>query len=298
MFPIKNSKMRGILSMILGGAALTISDAATKYLTSSLPIGEILFIRALLVLIIIWLITWMRGRLEDLRIRTIGGQGLRSFLAVCSTILIVTSLSLLPLNEVIAILFVGPLFIAILAGPLLGERVGVRRWVAILIGFGGMLIIVRPGSAAFQLAALIPVAAALVASFRDIVTREISAKESSAAILFYSTLALTVFGLATLPFGWALLDGEEILVALLAGVMFGIGHYFIIEGFSYAEASIVAPYRYLNIVWAAILGFAIWQEIPSSWTFLGAPLIVVSGLYILVGEKMSPVKMVDSKNDL
>ena len=154
MFPVKNNKIRGILSMILGGAALTISDAATKYLTSSLPIGEILFIRALLVLIIIWLITSIRGRLEDLRIRSIGGQSLRSFLAVCSTILVVTSLSLLPLNEVIAILFVGPLFIAILAGPLLGERGGRRRWVARLIGFGGMLIIVRPGSAAFQLAAL------------------------------------------------------------------------------------------------------------------------------------------------
>jgi len=298
LFPVKNNKIRGILSMILGGAALTISDAATKYLTSSLPIGEILFIRALLVLIIIWLITSIRGRLEDLRIRSIGGQSLRSFLAVCSTILVVTSLSLLPLNEVIAILFVGPLFIAILAGPLLGERVGIRRWVAILIGFGGMLIIVRPGSAAFQLAALIPVAAALVASFRDIVTREISVKESSAAILFYSSLALTIFGLTTLPFGWVLLGREEIIVAIFAGVMFGLGHYFIIEGFSYAEASIVAPYRYLNIVWAAILGYLIWQEIPSSWTFLGAPLIVVSGLYILLGEKMVPSKVVSSKNDL
>ena len=129
------------------------TDSARSRAAFKSTIGEILFIRALLVLIIIWLITWMRGRLDDLRIRSVGGQSLRSFLAVCSTILVVTSLSLLPLNEVIAILFVGPLFIAILAGPLLGERVGIRRWVAILIGFGGMLIIVRHGSAAIPLAA-------------------------------------------------------------------------------------------------------------------------------------------------
>lgn len=279
-----SNTIRGIFSMILGGAALTMSDAATKWLTASLPIGEILFVRALFVTAAIGLILWRCGRIQDLRVVNIPNMGLRSFLAVCSTFLVVTSLSKLPLNEVIAILFVGPLFIALLAGPLLGERVGLQRWLAVLIGFGGMLIIVRPGSQAFQIAAFIPICAALVAAFRDIVTRKISANEKSSAILFYSTLALSLIGLATFPFGWKPMTLNDIGIAIMAGTFFGLGHYFIIEGYRYAEASIIAPYRYLNLIWAVILGYLLWNEIPSAWVLLGTPFVVGSGLYILYDE--------------
>ena len=279
-----SNTIRGIVSMIRGGAALTMSDAATKWLTASLPIGEILFVRALFVTAAIGLILWRCGRIQDLRVVNIPSMGLRSFLAVCSTFLVVTSLSKLPLNEVIAILFVGPLFIALLAGPLLRERVGLQRWLAVLIGFGGMLIIVRPGSQAFQIAAFIPICAALVAAFRDIVTRKISANEKSSAILFYSTLALSLIGLATFPFGWKPMTLNDIGIAIMAGTFFGLGHYFIIEGYRYAEASIIAPYRYLNLIWAVILGYLLWNEIPSAWVLLGTPFVVGSGLYILYDE--------------
>lgn len=271
--------------MIAGGGALTMSDAATKWLTTSLPIGEILFIRALIVSVVIWLIVWRSGTFDGLRIGRLRNMGLRSLLAVGSTFLVVASLARLPLNEVIALLFVGPLFIAVLATPLLGERVGVHRWLAVLIGFTGMLVMVRPGSDAFQFAALIPIAAALVSATRDIVTRRISAGESSTAILFYSTVALTLVGLATAPFGWQPLSGEDWAVAVVAGLMFGLGHFFIIEGFRYAEASVVAPYRYANLIWAALLGFLLWGEIPSVWVLVGAPLVVGSGLYILLLER-------------
>lgn len=271
--------------MILGGGALTMSDAATKWLTASLPIGEILFVRALVVAITILLIVWRSGSFEKLRIGRLRNIGARSVLAVFSTFLIVTSLSLLPLNEVIAILFVGPLFIAILATPLLGERVGIHRWLAVLIGFTGMLIMVRPGTAGFQFAALLPVAAALVAATRDIVTRRISTAETSIAILFYSMIALTLVGLATVPLGWKPMDGGEVGIVILAGLLFGLGHYFVIEGYRYAEASVVSPYRYTNLIWATLLGFLLWGEIPSIWVLAGTPLVVGSGLYILLHER-------------
>lgn len=271
--------------MILGGGSLTVSDAATKWLTASFPIGEILFIRALVVAVLIGLIVWRSGSFGALRIGRWRNIGARSFLAVCSTFLIVSALARLPLNEVIAILFVGPLFVAALAPVLLGERVSVHRWLALLIGFSGMLIIVRPGSDAFQFAALLPVVAALVAATRDIVTRRISAAETSTAILFYSMVALTVVGLATAPFGWRPMDAADLALTAFAGVMFGLGHYFIIEGFRYAEASVVAPYRYANLIWAALLGFLLWGEIPSVWVLAGAPLVVGSGLYILLHER-------------
>ncbi len=271
--------------MIVGGGGLTMSDAATKWLTASLPIGEILFVRAVVVSIAILLIVWRSGSFAGLRIGRFRNIGTRSVLAVGSTFLIVASLARLPLSEVIAILFVGPLFIAVLATPLLGERVGVHRWFAVLIGFIGMLIMVRPGTAGFQFAALLPVVAAMVAATRDIVTRRISVAETSIAILFYSMIALTLVGLATAPFGWQPMDGGELAIVILAGLLFGLGHYFVIEGYRYAEASVVSPYRYTNLIWAALLGFILWGEIPSVWVLAGTPLVVGSGLYILLHER-------------
>ncbi len=271
--------------MIVGGGALTTSDAATKWLTETLPIGEILFVRALVVSIAIGLILWRSRSFGALRIGRYRNIAARSVLAVVSTFLIVSSLARLPLNEVIAILFVGPLFVAILATPLLGERVGIHRWLAVLIGFTGMLIMVRPGTAGFQVAALLPVVAALVAATRDIVTRRISTAETSVAILFYSMIALTLVGLATAPFGWLPMDAGDIALLILTGLLFGLGHYFIIEGYRYAEATVVAPYRYANLIWAALLGFVLWGEIPSIWVLAGTPLVVGSGLYILLYER-------------
>jgi len=283
--PSDGRPIRGIVSMIAGGGALTISDAATKWLTESVPIGEILFVRALVVAVIIWLVVRARGTRGGLRIGRLRNQAARAALAVGSTFLIVNSLARLPLNEVIAILFVGPLFIAVLAGPMLGERVGVHRWLAVLIGFTGMLIMVRPGSDAFQIVALLPVVAALVATMRDLVTRRISGEESSTAILFYSMVALSLAGLATAPFGWRPLDAADLATAAFTGVMFGLGHFFIIEAFRHGEATTVAPYRYGNLIWAALLGFVLWGEIPSLWVLAGTPLVVGSGLYILWIER-------------
>ncbi|TDJ46899.1 MAG: DMT family transporter [Gammaproteobacteria bacterium] len=283
--PTGSNTARGILSMIVGGGALTTSDAATKWLTETLPIGEILFVRALVVSIAIGLILWRSRSFGALRIGRYRNIAARSVLAVVSTFLIVSSLARLPLNEVIAILFVGPLFVAILATPLLGERVGIHRWLAVLIGFTGMLIMVRPGTAGFQVAALLPVVAALVAATRDIVTRRISTAETSVAILFYSMIALTLVGLATAPFGWLPMDAGDIALLILTGLLFGLGHYFIIEGYRYAEATVVAPYRYANLIWAALLGFVLWGEIPSIWVLAGTPLVVGSGLYILLYER-------------
>ena len=271
--------------MILGGGALTVSDAATKWLTASFPIGEILFVRAATVAVVILVIAWRSGTFDGLRIGRVRNQATRALLAVCSTFLIVASLARLPLNEVIAILFVVPLFIAVMAAPLLGERVSVHRWLAVLIGFTGMLIMVRPGTDAFQFAALLPVAAALVAATRDIVTRRISAAETSTAILFYSTVALTLVGLATAPFGWQPMEASDLAIAAFTGLMFGLGHYFIIEAFRYGEATVVSPYRYANLIWAVLLGFLLWGEIPSVWVFAGTPLVVGSGLYILLHER-------------
>ena len=288
--PAGSNTIRGIISMVLGGGGLTVSDAATKWLIESIPIGEILFVRALVVALAIWLLVTVRGEKSSLRIGRLRNQAMRSILAVSTTFLIVVSLAKLPLNEVVAILFMGPIFIAVLATPVLGERVGLQRWLAILIGFAGMLIMVRPGTATFQFVVLLPVAAALSASMRDIVTRHIRTTETSTAILFYSMVAVMLAGLATAPFGWQPMDLRELAVTVFAGLVFGLGHFFVIEAFRYAEASVVAPYRYANLIWAALLGFLIWREIPGIWVLAGTPLVVGSGLYILLHERRRRTK--------
>ncbi len=120
---------------------------------------------------------------------------------------------------------------------------------------------------------------------RDTVTRHISTTETSTAILFYSMVAVMLAGLASAPFGWQAMDIGVLAVAIFAGLMFGLGHFFVIEAFRYAEASVVSPYRYANLIWAALLGFLLWREIPSIWVLAGAPLVVGSGLYILLHER-------------
>ena len=116
-------------------------------------------------------------------------------------------------------------------------------------------------------------------------TRRISGVESSTAILFYSMVALSLAGLATSPFGWQPMDLVDLVTAAFAGMMFGLGHFFVIEAYRHGEATVVAPFRYGNLIWAALLGFVLWGEIPSLWVLAGTPLVVGSGLYILWIER-------------
>jgi drug/metabolite transporter (DMT)-like permease len=233
---------------------------------------------------IVWIV-WHTGGLVTLKVSSASDQCLRALLAAGSTVLVVTSLSVLPLAEVISLLFIAPLFVTALAKPLLRETVGWRRWAAVFVGFVGVLVMLRPGEDAFQVAALLPIAAAFLGALRDIVTRRISATEHTTAIATWSTLALAGTGFATLPFGWQPLDATDVGIAALAGLLFGAGHYLIIEGYKYAEAAVVSPYRYTDLLWAAIFGFILWGELPSLWLLAGAPLIIGSGVYMALHER-------------
>lgn len=281
-----SNPLRGILCSLAGIFLLTTSDAGVKWLTDTLPFGEVLFVRTLFVLIPIALIVWQRGGLVSLRIRSPRNLAVRALFGTASTFIIVASLSLLPIGEVLTIVFVTPLFVAALATPLLGERVGWHRWLAILAGFGGVLIMLRPGGETFTTVALLPLLAALVASLRDIVTRRISATESSMAILAFSVLGLLLASLMTLPFGWRPLTMTDIAIAGASGLMFGTAHYLMIEGYRYAEASLVAPFRYTNLIWAPLWGFVLFHEIPGLGLLAGAPLIAASGLYVFYRERV------------
>ena len=274
----------GIGYMVAGTALITFNDAIAKWLTASYPVGQILCLRGAFFFVPILYFVWRAGGVKMLRVHSVGGQVFRATLFIIASVFFVSSVGLMPLPTVIALTFTAPLFVTALAPPLLGEQVGWRRWMAVIVGFVGVLIIVRPFQESWTWVALLPVIAALCGALRDMLTRQITAKETSVSILFYGALAVVIVGLFTMPFGWRWVSGPDLLLFAVQGFVMGVAHYLMIESFRMAEAALVVPFKYTGFIWAVIYGAAIWGDYPDRWTILGALVILASGLYILHRE--------------
>ncbi|MBT7758266.1 MAG: DMT family transporter, partial [Rhodospirillaceae bacterium] len=218
-------------------------------------------------------------------------QLIRAVLMIASTFLFVNGLRRMPLAETIAIAFVGPIFVTALAPVILSERVGWRRWAAVLVGFAGVIVILRPGGGELNWAALLPAGAALCGASRDLLTRGISHGEASGTTLFYSTLGVALAGAVMMPFGWQTPAVGDLGLFALAGLLLSVAHFLHIETFRFAEAAVVAPFKYSSLLWAMVIGFLIWGDIPDSRTLLGAALLVGSGLYIFHREGRQSVRL-------
>jgi drug/metabolite transporter (DMT)-like permease len=209
-------------------------------------------------------------------------MALRAAFFVATTGTIVVSFSVLPLVLVTAIAFSSPLFVVAFSHLFTEENVGPRRWLAVLAGFAGVMMIVRPGGSGFELVLILPVLAALFAGSRDIITRGLSRTESSISILLWSNLAVVSVALAvTSVQGWQAITGTAALLLLLNGALNAAAHFLIIEALRLGEASLVAPFRYSGLIWATMLGLVIWGDFPDSWTLAGAAVLVASGVYII-----------------
>ncbi len=279
--------LKGIGLLVAGCAFLIASDAVSKWLSQTYPVGQIISLRNVFVLIPILLVAWRTNSLMKLQPHSWTAQSGRAFFHVTAAALFVTSVSLLPLADVHAIGFSGPIIIAALAPWLLGEHVGWRRWCAILVGFGGVLIMLRPTGASFQLIGLVPLAATLCASLRDIVTRRMSRTETSLAMLFFSSLAVILGGLTTLPFDWKPLTLTSLALFALNGLVNGSAHFLIIESYRVAEAAVVSPFKYSTLLWATLFGYILWGHVPDQWILIGTIPVIGSGLYIVHRERIT-----------
>lgn len=277
--------LKGMALMATGILLLTINDAVSKHLVLSHPVGQVIALRQTATLLVIVPYIMLASGWGALRMVNWPGQLLRGMLFIAGSMCIVLSLGLLPLAMVITIMFTSPIFVAAFSAPLLGERVGAHRWIAVLGGFAGVLIVVRPGTAAFQWALLLPVAAAFINAFRDVLTRLLSRTETSIAILFWSNIILMAGGAATAPFGWEPVTATAALWFVVAGVSNGAAHFLVIEALRAGEVSVIAPVRYTALVWAALLGFVVWGEVPGPWLWAGAAIIVASSLYMIRVER-------------
>lgn len=206
-------------------------------------------------------------------------QIFRGFAILGSSFLFVSGLSHLPLADASAINFVWPLLITVLSVLMLKEKVGVRRWAATLLGFAGMLLIIRPGTSAFQMAALYPLGAALLWSFAAVVTRSVSAHDRAATTLVWTSLVMLAGATVLIPFFWRPMTGQEWLLMSLIGGISIVGHSMLVFAYERASASFLAPFSYAQLVWATILGYLVFGSLPDRWIAAGAILIVASGIY-------------------
>ena len=259
-------------------------NVLVKQLAQSYPVPQIIWARYFFHLALILL-------LFPLRVPTLlvsphkGLQITRSILVLLATACTFFALRYLPLADMVALSFVAPLLVTGLSVVLLQEKVGVRRWAAVLVGFVGVLVITRPGVGIVHWAVILPVAMAFFLALYVIVTRMISHLADPLNSLFYTALVGMVVTSAIVPFFWQAPTLEA--WAMLAGTGFfgGAGHYLLIRAYERTDIGVVAPFAYSELVWAMIFGFAVFNNIPNLWTLVGAGIIVASGLYVLYRER-------------
>ena len=290
-----HAPLRAIALMVVGSAFLAWSDAVSKWLSHDFPVGQILCMRSSFILLPLMLIVWRTGGLSTLKAASWRHQAIRAFLFVATTFGAVVSVWLLPLSTFVAFIFASPILVAALSVPLLGEKVGWRRWTAILVGFLGILIIVRPSADSLTWGVLAATITMTGGALRDLYTRRISGTEHSNAVLFYSAVAAAFTGLATWPLGetaWAApaLSWHPIALAIFPffvvnGLLNGSAHFLIIESLRMGEAALVSPFRYTMMIWAILADILVWGVLPEWPVFVGSALVVGSGLYILRRER-------------
>ena len=204
-----------------------------------------------------------------------------------STLCFFGAMSSMPLAEVSAIVFTSPLLVTLLSRPVLGERVRPANWIAAGIGFAGMLIILRPGSAVFSWAILLPVASAFLFAFYQMFTRKLTGVDASLTTLFYpAAVGTAVFSLA-IPVYWTTPQSPaDIVLFACMGVFGGCGHFILIRAFEYATAAALAPLQYLHLVGVTVLGYLVFGDFPDQWAMLGMAIIVASGVFIASQRRM------------
>jgi len=274
--------VKGIAAMLASGLLLVVNDALIKSMAANYPIGEILFLRGLAAAPVIALFAWRAGGIAALRIRDVRGQLARAALNIVGGFFFVAALARMPLAEVIAITFTAPIFVAFLAGPLLGERMDRGQWIALAVGTIGMLVVLVPhGWGMLGIVALLPLMNAITQALKFILTRRISLFDSSTATLFFSTAMTTSVALLTLPMGWSMPDGSDLGLFLLAGIAMGFGHYLAIEAYRLAQAVVVTPFVCGEVLWSVIIGFVVWREVPSAGVYFGSAIIVAASIYLV-----------------
>lgn len=276
----------GALLMMAAMAALTINDMFLKLLAGQVPLFQVLFVRGALTGLAIGIIAWRRGVFRRLPSRHDAlVLALRTLAEVVAAWLFLTALFHMPLANVTAILQVLPLSITLAAALFFGDPVGWRRLLAIAVGFGGVVLIVRPGAEGFNVYSLYALAAVACVTVRDLTTRRLSRAMPSMLVAFATTMGMmVVFGIVSLGRGWVPMAPSDQLWLLASSVAVIGGYMFSIMAIRVGDVGFTTPFRYTGLIWALVLGWAVFGEWPGPLTLLGAAIVVGSGLFTLYRE--------------
>lgn len=287
---LRHDVRRGALCMLAAHLLFTLMSALVKRVSGSVPVVEVMFFRSAFALPVVALIVARYGRFEDLRTRRFPGHFARACTGTLAQGCSFFALVSLPLADMTVLGYTTPLFVTILAIPLLGEQVGLHRWSAVLVGFLGVLVIaVGQGAghatgplAAWGLAAA--VAQGFFSAFTTLLVRQLSATESSTTITMWQSVLMSAFALLALPFFWLTPSWGQLGLLVLVGLIGGVAQVLLTEAYASAQVSSLGPYSYSSMLWSVALGWMIWGDAPTIWMLLGAVLIVAAGLYILHRE--------------
>jgi drug/metabolite transporter (DMT)-like permease len=275
----------GVLLMSLAAFIWVLHDTISKWLMQDYSIYQVLLLRTVFSLLPILIVVRREGgviRLQNARVWVCLGRGC---LAVACFILFLAALPLMPLTDIFAIVMSAPLLISALSALVLKEPVGFRRWMAVLVGFSAVLVMVRPGGDVSTPGALLVLASVVTYAFAMILTRRLGTTESAGAMTFYSALVFLAVGLIAAPFSWIQPTPIGLLLMAATGVLAGSAQYCLTEAFRIAPPSVVAPFEYTSLLWAMLFGFLVWGDVPTTLVLVSAAVVIASGIYVLQDEK-------------
>ena len=283
----------GFLYMFMSICAFSLMDVIVKW-SVNYPIGQVLFFRGFFGIIFYFFII-PRERLKDFYYtKRPGLHFLRCISGLIALVAIFIALRKLPLATVVSISFAAPIFTTIFSIFLLSEKVGVFRWLAVLIGFFGILIITEPGITELNIYYIFPIIFCLGLSYVAISIRQLSTTEPVWLISFYFSLSITFLSFLSIPYGWVLPDLRDFILLSFVGIFGGVANLWLSQSYKYSEVSLVTPLKYLALLFAIFFGYFIWNEIPTLKTLVGAFLVIVSTL-IIFRREIYRKKLITSK---
>ncbi|MEM7120838.1 MAG: DMT family transporter [Pseudomonadota bacterium] len=311
----RDETVKGILFLLLAIAIFSIQDVIVKEMSTSYPVLEFVFGRSLASLLPVIFLVWLETRGKGFTTKRPLFHAARGFIMLLAYTTYYLAVASMPLAAAVAVFFAGPLFVTAISAIFMGEQVGPRRWTAVVVGFIGVLVVMRPDIDDMDLGAIFAVASAFFYAISVVMTRSLGRTESGASMVLSQSLIYLLFsGLAGLAMqdiavdrdahagiqfllrGWIIPDWEGIGLMVLCGLIATIGFYGIAQAYRIGASSAVAPFEYSGILWGTFWGFVIWTEVPDFWTIVGIVIIVGSGIYVLRREAQVGRKVVTGRS--
>jgi drug/metabolite transporter (DMT)-like permease len=283
---LRSVPVKAVVYMCAAALAMQVLDAAVKWLTADYTPFQIAFMRYFFGIALALALAPRLGGLASLRTRRLGGHLTRSILNIAAMLTFYYALAAMPLADCMAIYAGAPLFMTVLSVMLLGEKVGLRRWAAILVGLVGVLLIIGPTGQGFSPAALLALGSTGLYALMIITTRQLSATESSHTILFYYSIACIAVTGAFMPWQWVTPAWGDLWIIAVVGVSGSLGQFCLNQAFRYGEVSLIAPLDYTGLLWAALFGFIVFGDVPGWAVLAGSAVVIASSIYVIRREAM------------